>query len=94
MKSQVDLCRESSGTSCSEAHIAGCIAAIAVMALFVAAKLAGCLPPSMTALRIMVLPVLAYGIVGGAMLWKHGRAIKRAKLADDAAVPVGTHLPV
>ncbi|WP_428304833.1 hypothetical protein [Lacipirellula sp.] len=59
------------------------------MAVFVAAKLFGYLPASMTTSRTMVLPVLAYGIVGGAMLWKLGRAIKRAKLTDEAAIAVG-----
>ena len=83
MKSQVELCRESSGASCSEAHIAGCIAAIIVMAVFVPAKLFGYLPASMTTLRIMSLPVLAYGLVAAGMLWKLGRAIKRAKTVDD-----------
>lgn len=88
MKTNVEACRESCGGSYRAAHIGGCIAAIAVMVIFVTAKHCGYLPASMTALRIMLLPVLAYGLVGAAMLWTLGRAIKRAQVADDLALLV------
>ena len=88
MKTEVEVCRESCGASYSAAHIGGCIAAIAIMVICVIAKRCGYLPASMTALRIMLLPVLAYGLIGAAMLWTLGRAIKRAKIADDLALLV------
>jgi hypothetical protein len=85
MNNHVDDCRESCGRSYGMAHLGGCFAAIIVMAVLVPAKLANLLPDGMTALRVMLWPVLAYGLVFAAMLWRLGRAIKRARAIDEAA---------
>ena len=83
MKTQVEACRESCSESYRTAHISGCIAAIVVMTVFAGAKLGYYLPVSMSSLRIMLFPLLAYVLVGAGMLWNLGRSIKRAKIADE-----------
>lgn len=85
MSPVVDVCRETRGQACQAAHIGGCIAAIIVMIVIVPAKLWGELPASMTTARLMLFPVLAYGLVVAAMLWKVGRAIKRSQTIADKA---------
>ena len=92
MKSQVDVCREACSESYKTAHISACIAAIAVMAVFAVAKLGGYLPASMSSLRIMLFPLLAYALVGAGMLWTLGRSIKRARIADELA-PTAAEVP-
>lgn len=87
MSPRVDACRESCVKACKAAHIGGCIAAIVVILAIIPAKLWGYLPASVTPARLMLFPVLAYGLGFGAMLWKLGRAIKRSQaMADDAAM--------
>lgn len=92
MKSQVEVCRESCDVSYKAAHVGGCIAAISVMAVFAVAKLSGYMPSSMSLLRIMLFPLLAYALVGAGMLWKLGRSIKRAKIADELT-PMAVDVP-
>jgi hypothetical protein len=92
MKSPVDVCRESSSKSCKTAHIGGCIAAIAVMAVLAIAKLGGYPPASMNAFRLMLFPFIAYGFVAAGMLWTLGRSIKRAKITDESA-PMAADVP-
>jgi hypothetical protein len=86
MNNHVEVCRASCGRSYGMAHLGGCFAAIIVMVVLVPAKLANLLPDGMTALRVMLWPVLAYALVFAAMLWNLGRAIKRARAIDEAAL--------
>lgn len=83
MKSQVDACRESCSESYKAAHNGGCVAAIAVMAAVAGAKLSGYMPAGMSLPRILLFPSIAYALVFAGRLWKLGRSIKRAKIADE-----------
>jgi hypothetical protein len=83
MSAPIDYCREARGKACKAAHIGGCVAAIVVMAIAVPAKLGGHLPASVSSARLLLFPVLAYGLVVAAMLWKLGRAIKRSQAVQD-----------
>lgn len=63
-----------------------------VMVVMVLAKIGGSLPANVTLPRLMIFPVLAYGLVVGAMLWKLGRSIKQSKGIDEEA-GIETALP-
>ena len=62
------------------------------MAVIVPTKLGGYVPASMTSLRLMLLPVLAYGLIFCAMLWRLGRSIKQLKAAEDE-LPIEREIP-
>jgi hypothetical protein len=87
MENQVEACRESAGRYCSVAHIGACAAAISLLVLLVAAKLGGWLPIGVGPVRVTLWTALTYGFVFAAMHWKLGRAIKRSRLLDEAALP-------
>ncbi|WP_428306682.1 hypothetical protein [Lacipirellula sp.] len=84
MSTAIDSCREARGEACKAAHIGGCVAAIVVMTIVVPAKLGGYLPASVSSVRLLLFPVLAYGLGVAAMLWSLGRAIKRSQSVKDA----------
>ncbi|BBO33385.1 hypothetical protein [Lacipirellula parvula] len=83
MSTAIGSCREARGEACKAAHIGGCVAAIVVIAIVVPAKLGGYLPAGMSSVRLLLFPVLAYGLVVAAMLWKLGRAMKRSQAVQD-----------
>ncbi|WP_428304360.1 hypothetical protein [Lacipirellula sp.] len=68
MSAVIDSSREARGKACKAAHIGGCIAAIVVMIIVVPAKLGGYLPASVSSARLLLFPVLAYGLGVAAML--------------------------
>lgn len=90
---RVDACRELYRGSFKKAQYVACLAGMLALAVLLAAKNWGYLPDHFSTSRIVLGPVVTYGMALAAMMWFPGRALKKSRRLDDAeaVVPTPSH---